>query len=68
MLKNMLLLITLGFSLLIGGFWALKAQDPAPQNPSNVRTDPPTVSAQNPTVQTDLSGTYTGTFRCGPLV
>lgn len=59
MFKNRLLLITLGFSLVAGGFWALKAQDP-----SNVRTDPPTVSAQNQTVQTDLSGTYTGTFRC----
>ena len=59
MFKNRLLLITLGFSLVAGGFWALKAQDP-----SNVRTDPPTVSAQNPTVQTDLSGTYTGTFKC----
>jgi hypothetical protein len=66
MFKNMLLLITLGFSLLVGGFWALKAQDPAPQNPSQVRTDPPTVSAQQ-TVQTDLSGTYTGTFNCEGL-
>ena len=62
MFKNRLLLITLGFSLVVGGFWALKAQDP-----SNVRTDPPTVSAQNQTVQTDLSGTYTGTFRCEGL-
>jgi hypothetical protein len=67
MLKNMLLVTTLGFSLLIGGFWALKAQDPAPQKPSNVRTDRPTVSAQNQTVQTDLSGTYTGTFNCEGL-
>lgn len=67
MFKNMLLLITLGFSLLVGGFWALKAQDPAPQNPSQVRTDPPVVSARNQTVQTDLSGTYTGTFNCEGL-
>ena len=67
MLKNMLMVITLGFSLLVGGFWALKAQDPAPQKPSNVRTDPPTMSAQNQTAQTDLSGTYTGTFNCEGL-
>ena len=67
MFKNMLLLITVGFSLLVGGFWALKAQDPAPERPSNVRTDPPVVSAQNQTVQTDLSGTYTGTFNCEGL-
>ena len=55
--KKILLLIIMSFSLALGGFWALKAQDP-PQTP---RTDPPTVSA------TDLSGTYTGTFNCDPL-
>ena len=60
--KKILLLIIMSFSLALGGFWALKAQDP-PQTP---RTDPPTVSAQQ-TVQTDLSGTYTGTFNCEPL-
>ncbi len=54
----------LGFSLAAGGFWARQAQDPAPQNPSNVRTDPPTVAQ---TTQTDLSGTYAGTFNCEPL-
>lgn len=60
--KKMLLLIIMGFSLTLGGFWALKAQDP-PQTP---RTDLPAVSAQQ-TSQTDLSGTYTGTFDCEPL-
>lgn len=62
MAKKTLLLIIMNFSLALGGFWALNAQDP-PQNP---RTDPPTISAQQ-TVQTDLSGTYTGTFDCEPL-
>ena len=61
MAKKILLLIIMGFSLALGGLWALKAQDP----PQTVRTDPPTRSAQ--TVQTDLSGTYTGTFNCEPL-
>ena len=57
MAKKMLLMM-LGFSLLIGGFWAGQAQDP--QMP---RTDPPTV----PATQTDLSGTYAGTFDCEAL-
>jgi hypothetical protein len=60
MAKKILLFIMLTFSVATGGFWVLQAQDP----PSNVRTDPPTVSA---TTQTDLSGTYTGTFNCEPL-
>ena len=59
MLKR-ILLITLGFSLVVGGFWASQAQDP----PQNVRPEP-TVSAQ--TTQADLSGTYTGTFNCDAL-
>ena len=62
MVKKLLLLTMMVFSLALGGFWALQAQDPAPQN---VRTDPPTVAAN--TVQTDLSGTYTGTFNCDAL-
>ncbi|HKY46070.1 MAG TPA: hypothetical protein VJM50_23470 [Pyrinomonadaceae bacterium] len=62
MAKKILLLIIMSFSLAVSGFWALKAQDP-PQTP---RTDPPTVAAQQ-TTQTDLSGTYTGTFNCEPL-
>lgn len=60
--KKILLLVMMCFSVAIGGFWALKAQDP----PSSVRTVPPAVTAQQ-TVQTDLSGTYTGTFDCEPL-
>jgi len=65
MIKRILLL-TLGFSLAVGGFWAGQAQDPTPQKqPSMVRTDPPTVAAQS--VQTDLSGTYAGTFNCDAL-
>ena len=67
MSRKILLLIMMGFSVAFGGFWALQAQDPPPQTPpSQVRTDPPTVSAQQ-TVQTDLSGTYAGTFDCEPL-
>ncbi len=62
MSKKVLLLIILSFSVATGGFWVLQAQDP--QNPSNVRQDPPAVSA---TTQTDLSGTYTGNFNCEPL-
>ena len=62
MAKKILLLIIMSFSLALGGFWVLNAQDP-PQTP---RTDRPAVSAQQ-TTQTDLSGTYTGTFNCEPL-
>src|SRR5829696_1540480 len=58
MFRNRLLLTMLGFSLVGGGFWALKAQDPAPQTPGTMR------ATQAQTVQTDLSGTYTGTFNC----
>ena len=60
MIRKNLLLLMMTFLFALGGFWALNAQDP--QNP---RTDPPTVSAQ--TTQTDLSGTYTGTFNCEAL-
>ncbi len=55
MSKKILLLIMVGFSVAVGGFWVLRAQDP-PQTPT----------AAAP-VQTDLSGTYTGTFDCEPL-
>src|SRR5215212_12022270 len=61
MFTNRLFSIMLGFLLLVGGFWALKAQDPAPQTPNTMGR------AQSQTVQTDLSGTYTGTFRCEAL-
>lgn len=69
---RMILLITLGFTIAVSGLWAIQAQDPKPQdpkppqNPSEVRTDPPTVSAVQST-QTDLSGTYAGTFNCEAL-
>lgn len=62
MARKMLLLIMMTCFVALGGFWALQAQDP-PQTP---RTDPQTVSAQ-PATQTDLSGTYTGTFNCDQL-
>ena len=65
MLKKMLLLIMLGFSLTFGSFWALKAQDPAPQQTPG--TDRSAMRPQTQTTQTDLSGTYTGTFRCEGL-
>ena len=57
MTRKILLLIMVGFSVAVGGFWVLRAQDP-PQTPT------PAVAAP---VQTDLSGTYTGTFDCEPL-
>ena len=60
-----ILLVTLAFSLVVGGFWASQAQDP-PQKPSDVRKDLPTATAQQ-TMQTDLSGTYAGTFNCDAL-
>ena len=54
MTKKMLLFTILSLSL-AGGFWALQAaQDPAQQ----------TTPAAAATTQTDLSGTYTGTFKC----
>lgn len=91
MFKNRLLLIMLGFSLMVGGFWVLKAQNTAPE----VRSDPTAVPAQTPSptqtptespsptqtpterpaptrtpiqsTPTDLTGTYTGTFKCDVL-
>lgn len=63
MARKILLLIMMSFSVAIGGFWALQAQDPMPKP---VRPDArPTVAAQ--TTQMDLSGTYTGTFDCDAL-
>lgn len=57
--RKMLLLTILSLSL-AGSFWVLQAaQDPVQQ--SQVRQEPPAVAA---TTQTDLSGTYTGTFKC----
>ncbi|HJP95677.1 MAG TPA: hypothetical protein VJ875_27260 [Pyrinomonadaceae bacterium] len=64
MFKKMLLII-LGFSMIAGGFWALKAQDTTPQKQTTMKPAPATATAQ--TVQTDLSGTYAGTFNCDAL-
>lgn len=64
MVRKMFLLVMLGTFLAIGGFWALRAQDPAPQNQNqnqnqNSSQAPVTAGRTN---QVDLSGTYTGTF------
>jgi len=58
----------LGSFLAIGGFWALKAQDPAPQQtPTTTPAEKQTVKqaekqAMPQSMQLDLSGTYAGTF------
>src|SRR5215813_12982354 len=77
MVRKMLLLIMLGFSLAIGGLWGLRAQDPPapqpepqkpattpaePQKPAKTKTEPQAQTAT--TTQVDLSGTYAGTFNC----
>ena len=62
MARQMLLLIMLSFSLASGGFWALRAQDPKPQTPDKPAPQPQTPATT--TEQIDLSGTYTGTFKC----
>jgi len=54
MVRKMLLLTMLSFLLAMGGLWGLRAQDPAPQKPATMQT----------TTETDLSGTYAGTFNC----
>ena len=57
MTRKMLLFTILSLSL-AGGFWALQAaQDPVQQTQTTTPAGPATT-------QTDLSGTYTGTFRC----
>jgi hypothetical protein len=60
MVRQMFLLVMLGTFLAIGGFWALKAQDPTPQTPTTTQTQPQKTTGQ--TSQVDLSGTYSGTF------
>ena len=71
MVRRMFLLVMLGTFLAIGGFWALRAQDPqpqpkpqqpqeTPQTPTTTPTERQTTAPQ--TTQLDLSGTYTGTF------
>lgn len=71
MAKKMLLLIMLSFSLAIGSFWVLRAQDPTKPKPETPTTEPQkpatTTEPQKPattTTQVDLSGTYAGTFNC----
>jgi hypothetical protein len=65
MVRKMFLLVMLGTFLAIGGFWALRAQDPAPQQTPKT----PTTTTQTEqkttmpkTTQLDLSGTYAGSF------
>ena len=61
MVRKMFLLVMVGTFLAIGGFWALRAQDPAPnQNQNENRSQAPVTAGQ--TNQVDLSGTYTGSF------
>ena len=65
MVRKMFLLVMLGTFLALGGFWALRAQDPAPQQTpqtptTTTQTEPKTTAPQ--TTQLDLSGTYAGTF------
>src|SRR5215212_7536910 len=60
MVRKMFLLVMLGTFLAIGGFWALRAQDPAPQTPTTTQNERQMTKGQ--TSQVDLSGTYTGTF------
>jgi len=68
MVRRMFLLVMLGSFLAIGGFWALKAQDPAPQQtPTTTPAEKQTVKqaekqAMPQSMQLDLSGTYAGTF------
>ena len=61
MVRQMFLLVMLGTFLAIGGFWALRAQDPQPQQtPATTTTERQTTMPQS--TQLDLSGTYAGTF------
>lgn len=62
MVRKMLLLVWAGFFLAMGGLWALRAQDPAPQKPATMQAERQTTAAN--TTQVDLSGTYAGTFNC----
>ncbi|HKG48686.1 MAG TPA: hypothetical protein VKB02_18270 [Pyrinomonadaceae bacterium] len=62
MVRKMFLLVMLGTFLAIGGFWALKAQDPAPQNQNQNENSSRAPVTAGQTNQVDLSGTYSGTF------
>lgn len=62
MVRQMFLLVMLGTFLALGGFWALRAQDPTtPQTPTTTTTQTEPQKTMQ-TTQVDLSGTYTGTF------
>jgi hypothetical protein len=87
--SSVLLLATLGFSLIVGDVLVLTAKDPqnpAPAKQQTPQTQPQTPETQTPTTkktpaqtttpaqtanlaaeQTDLSGTYIGTFNCDAL-
>jgi hypothetical protein len=62
MVRRMFLLVTLGTFLALGGFWALRAQDPAPQQTPTQTTTPAEKQTMPKTTQPDLSGAYAGTF------
>jgi len=62
MVRRMFLLVMLGTFLALGGFWALKAQDPAPQQTPTTTTTQTEKQTMTKTTQLDLSGTYAGTF------
>ena len=66
MVRQMFLLVMLGTFLALGGFWALRAQDPTtPQQTPTTTTKTQTQTQPQTKMQTtqlDLSGTYTGTF------
>ncbi len=62
MVRRMFLLVTLGTFLALGGFWALRAQDPAPQQTPTQTTTPTEKQTMPKTTQLDLSGAYAGTF------
>lgn len=62
MVRRMFLLVMLGTFLALGGFWALRAQDPAPQQTPTQTTTPAEKQTMPKTTQLDLSGTYAGTF------
>ena len=62
MVRQMFLLVMLGTFLALGGFWALKAQDPAPQQTPTTTTTQTEKQTMTKTTQLDLSGTYAGTF------
>jgi hypothetical protein len=62
MVRRMFLSVMLGTFLALGGFWALRAQDPAPQQTPTQTTTPAEKQTMPKTTQLDLSGTYAGTF------